>query len=241
MPIYDYHCEECEHEFEFLVEGDAIVTCSHCESKKVNRQLNVIESLRSVRSSQTGGTSMLGVGCDLPQCGSGEVLDSGDTNPVSHKLRFEEHALSGARLTIPFTFLKRFGPRHHAVVIGLNQQDQKLWIAELSRRFGYRIVSLDEWLEDNSNYLDELVVTQNNGERANFEVGKSAAREIIERQQVGDNSKYQLIFNNCESFADRHSMGGNRLSPQVAKVLHSAGVAIVAGAVILTKHKRRSR
>lgn len=168
-------------------------------------------------------------------------MDSSENDLVSGKLRFEEHALSGARLTIPFTFLKKLGPKHHAIVIGLNQDDQKVWIAELSRRFGYRIVPLDQWFDDNSNYLGELVITQNNGERENFEVGKSAAMEIVSRQQVGDKSKYHLVFNNCESFADRHSTGKNKLSPQVAKVLHSAGVAIVAGAIIWQKRSRGSR
>jgi putative FmdB family regulatory protein len=39
MPIYDYHCEQCQAEFEKLVLGSAPVTCPSCRSRDVTRLL----------------------------------------------------------------------------------------------------------------------------------------------------------------------------------------------------------
>ena len=155
-----------------------------------------------------------------------------------NKISIVEHALSGARLTIPFTFLGKLGPKHHAIILGANEADDLLWIAELSRKFGYRMI--EQWFRDNSKFLSGLVVTQNNGNRDNFEVAVSAAEEIRQRQSAAESQRYHLVFNNCESFAIRHTEGTNKLSPQVAKVLKTAGVVIAAGAVVWQKRKQKS-
>ena len=41
MPIFEYVCEECQHQFEALVFGQEKAVCPKCASKKLNRQLSV--------------------------------------------------------------------------------------------------------------------------------------------------------------------------------------------------------
>jgi len=41
MPIFDYACKECDHEFEALVFGNDKAECPKCHSKKLTRQLSV--------------------------------------------------------------------------------------------------------------------------------------------------------------------------------------------------------
>ncbi len=69
MPIYEYQCEKCDRNFEFLIEGDDKAACPKCDSKKVQRQLSVISSPQSQAAS--GGAPMPGGNCGLPQCGTG--------------------------------------------------------------------------------------------------------------------------------------------------------------------------
>ncbi len=155
-----------------------------------------------------------------------------------------EHELSGARLTVPFTALGKLGPKHHAVIVGLHRIKQQLWIAELSRKYGHRLVSLDQWIADNKKYIAQLTVSPNSGPRSNAEVAQSAVEEIRFQETSNEPSKkYDLIFNNCETFVDRHTEGEGdldkpKLSPQVSKVLQAAGIVIATGAVILQKRKK---
>ena len=151
-----------------------------------------------------------------------------------------EHELSGSRLRIPFTPLGKRGPKHHAVIVGVHRVTGKLWVAELSRKFGHRLVELEQWFQDNKKYLSQLVVIPNPGPRTNEEVARSAIAEIEAKQESGVLKGYDLIFNNCETFADRHSDGEQKLlklSPQVKSVLQAAGVVIATGAVILGKRR----
>ena len=41
MPIYEYACKECEHEFEALVYGSQKAACPKCSSKKLAPKLSV--------------------------------------------------------------------------------------------------------------------------------------------------------------------------------------------------------
>jgi putative FmdB family regulatory protein len=41
MPIFEYICQECQHEFEALVFGRDQAACPQCQSKKLNPQLSV--------------------------------------------------------------------------------------------------------------------------------------------------------------------------------------------------------
>lgn len=154
------------------------------------------------------------------------------------KLELKQHELSGARLTVPFTALKRLGPKHHAIVLGESEFGNKIWIAELSRRHGYRLVELERWLEDNGEHIDGLKLEPNSGPRSNWEVAQSAIDEV--KAAESNNRKYDVIFNNCETFADRHVTGATSISPQVKKSLKLLGF-VVAGGVYLLKKRITSR
>ena len=41
MPIFEYICKECQHEFEALVFGSQKAACPKCQSKKLEPQLSV--------------------------------------------------------------------------------------------------------------------------------------------------------------------------------------------------------
>lgn len=52
MPIFEYVCQECRHEFEALVFGRDKARCPKCESKKLSPQLSVFAV-----SAKSGGSS----------------------------------------------------------------------------------------------------------------------------------------------------------------------------------------
>ena len=41
MPIFEYVCKECEHEFEALLFGDEKAACPKCHSQRLAPQLSV--------------------------------------------------------------------------------------------------------------------------------------------------------------------------------------------------------
>lgn len=41
MPIYEYRCTQCGHEFQKLVYGQTTVACPSCRSPQVRRTLSV--------------------------------------------------------------------------------------------------------------------------------------------------------------------------------------------------------
>ena len=49
MPIYEYTCGKCGHEFETLVRSDAVPDCPHCHSTDLAKRLwSVSEELTGV-------------------------------------------------------------------------------------------------------------------------------------------------------------------------------------------------
>jgi putative FmdB family regulatory protein len=61
MPIFEYICQECQHEFEALVFGRDKAKCPKCESKKLSPQLSVFAT--SVKTSAGAGAAMPTGGC----------------------------------------------------------------------------------------------------------------------------------------------------------------------------------
>ena len=61
MPIFEYICQECHHEFEALVFGKDKAECPMCHSKKLEPQLSVFAV-----SAKGGGSSAPSAG----PCGS---------------------------------------------------------------------------------------------------------------------------------------------------------------------------
>jgi putative FmdB family regulatory protein len=41
MPIFEYICKECEHQFEVIVQGNRKAECPSCRSKRLEKQLSV--------------------------------------------------------------------------------------------------------------------------------------------------------------------------------------------------------
>lgn len=56
MPIFEYVCKECQHEFEALVFGKQKAECPKCQSKKLEPQLSVFAV--SAKSGATSQRSM---------------------------------------------------------------------------------------------------------------------------------------------------------------------------------------
>jgi putative FmdB family regulatory protein len=72
MPIYEYACDACGHEFEYLVRNGEAPVCPECsKSTELTRRL-------SVPAAHTSGSKSLPVceappasTCGRPQCGMG--------------------------------------------------------------------------------------------------------------------------------------------------------------------------
>ena len=54
MPLWDFICQDCEHEFEALVRGETAASCPKCESENLERQM----ALPRVKSDTTRGLAM---------------------------------------------------------------------------------------------------------------------------------------------------------------------------------------
>jgi putative FmdB family regulatory protein len=54
MPIYDYSCRACNHEFEALVRGSSVPACPECRSEELDRKV----SFPVVKSESTKGRIM---------------------------------------------------------------------------------------------------------------------------------------------------------------------------------------
>jgi putative FmdB family regulatory protein len=40
MPLFEYHCQKCDHQFELLVMGSTVPACPECNSKKLEKMLS---------------------------------------------------------------------------------------------------------------------------------------------------------------------------------------------------------
>ena len=54
MPLFEYACKECEHEFEALVRGSDTPECPSCHSKELQRRLSVFAA-----HTASGGSSSM--------------------------------------------------------------------------------------------------------------------------------------------------------------------------------------
>jgi putative FmdB family regulatory protein len=60
MPIFEYICQECQHEFEALVFGRDKAKCPKCESKKLSPQLSVFATSAKGSASAPASTGACG-------------------------------------------------------------------------------------------------------------------------------------------------------------------------------------
>ncbi|UCG62465.1 MAG: zinc ribbon domain-containing protein [Candidatus Zixiibacteriota bacterium] len=64
MPLFEYKCSQCGHQFEELVSGSEVkVFCPKCKSENVSRMLSVF--------SASSGSSSSGLPCGKPSCSTG--------------------------------------------------------------------------------------------------------------------------------------------------------------------------
>jgi len=70
MPIYEYHCNDCNTDFEKLVFGsNPEVRCEKCGSKKTEKRLSRFGMGRSSSSASTGSSGSAGCGgCASSSC-----------------------------------------------------------------------------------------------------------------------------------------------------------------------------
>ncbi|MCF8067327.1 MAG: zinc ribbon domain-containing protein [Desulfobacterales bacterium] len=71
MPIYEYHCNDCGKDFEYLVLGSDKPECEFCKSKKVKRLMSTCGFLSKgsggeTVSSSAGASSCSG--CSATSC-----------------------------------------------------------------------------------------------------------------------------------------------------------------------------
>jgi putative FmdB family regulatory protein len=57
MPIFEYVCKECNHEFEAIVYGSQKADCPKCHGKKLTTQLSVF-AVSSKGASSTGSEAV---------------------------------------------------------------------------------------------------------------------------------------------------------------------------------------
>lgn len=71
MPIYEFHCEKCESEFETLVfAGSATAPCPRCGSEEVRRLMSMFSSKSGDKYKSSAGGGADCSGCTSKNCGS---------------------------------------------------------------------------------------------------------------------------------------------------------------------------
>lgn len=70
MPIYEYQCTGCDHEFEVLVfKSNEKITCPSCDSKKVNRLMSGFAHKSEGKMTGSDGSDSCG-SCSSSNCAS---------------------------------------------------------------------------------------------------------------------------------------------------------------------------
>lgn len=71
MPIYEYHCETCQDDFEVLVRTSADrdhVACPSCESGQVTKKFSAFATTTTADQGAIGSPAAMSRGCG-PACG----------------------------------------------------------------------------------------------------------------------------------------------------------------------------
>jgi putative FmdB family regulatory protein len=66
MPIFEYLCKECHHQFESIVNGKAKPVCPACKSRRLEKQLSVF----AVNASRDAASAALQNELPLAPCGT---------------------------------------------------------------------------------------------------------------------------------------------------------------------------
>lgn len=71
MPIYEYTCGKCGHEFELLVRDSEPPACPDCGTRKLEKRFSVPAAHTKAPASLPICERPSPGGCGLPQCGMG--------------------------------------------------------------------------------------------------------------------------------------------------------------------------
>lgn len=63
MPLYEYRCADCQHDFELLVREQTVLACPSCQSTHLEKQLSVF-------AVSTPGGSASGRNAGMAPCGA---------------------------------------------------------------------------------------------------------------------------------------------------------------------------
>jgi len=75
MPLFEYVCKKCGHQFETLVTGTTSPACPSCQSEKLEKQLSVFAvSSRGENASRRGAVAPCGT-CGDPRGPEACALD----------------------------------------------------------------------------------------------------------------------------------------------------------------------
>jgi len=67
MPLFEYRCDACEHEFEQLVRAGETIECPHCQGRKLEKLL----SAPAAAHMGSSGLPVMGASCppsSAPPC-----------------------------------------------------------------------------------------------------------------------------------------------------------------------------
>jgi len=66
MPIFEYVCQQCKHQFEAIVLGTQKAACPKCESKRLSQQLSSF-AVRGEKSQESASPSAACGSCGDPR------------------------------------------------------------------------------------------------------------------------------------------------------------------------------
>ncbi len=110
------------------------------------------------------------------------------------------------------------GPKHHAVVLGLNPFDGHVYVAELMAE-GHQVARYADF-ERRYASNGPIQIAPNTGQFSNAQVAQRAIAELRQGQGI-----YDLVVNNCESFVNR-AMHNTSKSTQVSNTVIGAVFAL---------------
>ncbi|MBF0099798.1 MAG: zinc ribbon domain-containing protein [Desulfobacterales bacterium] len=73
MPIYEYHCETCGKNFEFLTFGSEKPKCEFCNSQQINRLISTcgfVSKGKAGEVTRQSASASSCSGCSSTSCGS---------------------------------------------------------------------------------------------------------------------------------------------------------------------------
>jgi putative FmdB family regulatory protein len=73
MPIYEYHCQDCQADFEMMrsmQDADAATVCTHCQGTNIKRKLSLFNATSSGRALTGNNSCSSCSGGSCSTCGS---------------------------------------------------------------------------------------------------------------------------------------------------------------------------